>query len=249
MLGILMMAVSCHSEDGITNNAPNLIPVERGSELLSIFEEIDLIVLALVQEDIADARRIHPLLEHYGEKVVLTSNLKDGSVTVDFGADSESDRGVRFRGMLRVYLPTNFWAKGSLTRIVLDSFYVDNVQISGVRSLVNAGYELNSKMLTFDASMANGLMTWPQEEAMEITYHLQRRLEVSSVEDQLRFSLTGITEMKDKFGRQLTVEVVAPMVFQEKCMFSGKADPLSGSILVSRGDANSMTVNFKRACN
>ncbi|EON76848.1 hypothetical protein ADIS_2719 [Lunatimonas lonarensis] len=68
VLGILVLGVSCHSEDSVTNHLPDPISAERGSEVLSIFEEIDLIALTLVQQEVVNVRQIQPTLSHYGAK-------------------------------------------------------------------------------------------------------------------------------------------------------------------------------------
>jgi hypothetical protein len=54
--------------------------------------------------------------------------------------------------------------------------------------------------------------------------------------------------MKDRFGWKMTVEVVTPMLFQEACMSWGKADPLSGRILIFKGEAEGVVLNFNRVC-
>lgn len=240
---------SCQTSEGDFVSQPDMIPAERGTEVLSIFEEIDLIALSLVQQEVANGRRIQPTLEHYGDKVLISTNPNENSVTVDFGAGSESDRGVKFSGVYKMFHPLNFWAKGSVSHIELEGFYVDGVQITGVRTLNNVGFEVSNKTLSFEATMEKGTVTWPGEEPIEVNYHHRRNLEVASVSAKLRFHLTGRTELRDKYGRRLVAEVVKPMVFQETCMVYGKPDPSSGSLMISRGDSEKMIKDFYRNCN
>ncbi|MCC5937407.1 MAG: hypothetical protein JJU34_09005 [Lunatimonas sp.] len=242
------LLASCQTIEGEFPSQPDMIPAERGTEMLSIFEEIDLIALSLVQQEVTNGRSIKSALEHYGDKVTISRSPGDNSVTVDFGAGSESDRGVKFRGIYKMYHPLNFWAKGSVTQIELDGFFVDGVQVSGVRTLSNVGFEVSNKTLTFEANMEKGTVTWPGEESIEVNYHHRRNLEVASVSAKLRFHLTGKTELKDKYGRRLIAEVVKPMVFQETCMVYGKPDPSSGSLLISRGDSEKIVKDFYRDC-
>ncbi|WP_209331125.1 hypothetical protein [Lunatimonas salinarum] len=248
LFSFLLMA-SCQTAEGDLISPPDMIPAERGTEVLMIFEEVDLIALSLVQQEVANGRKIQPTLEHYGDKVTLSRNTAERSVTVEFGEGSESDRGVKFRGVFKMYHPLNFWAKGSFSHIELIDFYVDGVRITGDRMLNNMGFEVSNKTLTFEANMENGTVTWPGEEAVDLDYHHRRNLEVASVSGKLRFHLTGRTELKDRYGRRLIAEVVKPMVFQEDCMVYGKPDPSSGSLLVSRGNEEKMVKDFFKDCN
>lgn len=228
---------------------PDMISAERGTEALSIFEEIDLIALSLVQQEVTNGRSIKRALEQYGDKITISRSTDGNSVTVDFGESSESERGVKFRGVFKMYHPLNFWAKGSVSHIELEDFYVDGVRVTGIRTLSNVGFEVSNKMLTMEATMEMGTVTWPGEESIEVDYRHRRNLEVASVSTKLRFHLTGRTELRDKYGRRLVAEVVKPMVFQETCMVYGKPDPSSGSLMISRGDSEKMIKDFYRNCN
>lgn len=250
-MGLLLMTgvvYSCQVAEEDGDLGPTPISVQKGEEIISIFEELDLIVLSLLKEEGSNSRLVAPLMEQYGAGLKVKWISSEGAIVLDFGSESESARGVKFSGEMKMYYPEKFWAKGSNTRLEFTNFSIDGVRLSGIRNIKNSGFDSGSKLVRFEASMENGQVIWPGETAMKVTYFHQRDIDVGSVNMNLRFRLTGRTVIRDPFGRKLIAEVVTPMEFRESCMQWGKAHASGGKLSVQTEKADQFVIDFEGDC-
>lgn len=226
----------------------NLIEADKGTSVLSIFEEIDLIVLTIIQHESETNRLLTLAVEDFCQETEVIKNKKERSVTVDFGDGCVSSKGVKREGIIKVINSSNFWTKGNLTQIILDSFYIDGVKISGTRLLTNRGFNEANRQFNFETVMNRGVVTWPLEEPLVTEYYHDRTIYLPPTESGIKFSLIGKTEIKDNYGNSLLAEIVEPMIFREDCMYKGIPFPSTGSLAIKRSQSETVIVNFNNKC-
>lgn len=239
---------SCQSLDEKPLEIHGLIDAAKGTAVLSLFEEIDLIALALIQHESVNDRLLSLTVDDFCKETQLIKNEKEKSVTADFGDGCMSSKGVKREGVIKVINSTNFWSKGNVTQIILDGFYIDGVKVSGIRSLTNNGFDLVNRQFNFESVMHNGFVTWPSEEPLLTEYLHDRTIYLPTKDSGFTFSLMGKTEIKDQKGNSLLAEIIKPMVFREDCMVHGIPSASSGSLAIKRGHSDTVLVNFNNLC-
>jgi hypothetical protein len=228
--------------------SPELIDAGKGAAVLSVFEEIDIIALALIQHEAFNNRQLTLAVEDFCKETLLFKNTKDKSISADFGEGCISSKGVRREGVIKVVNSNNFWSNGNETQIILDNFYIDGVKVSGTRILTNRGYVHNSRQLKLESVMNRVMVMWPSEEALSIACLHNKTINLPTVESGFIFSVTGKSEMKDRKGTSLVAEIVKPMVFKQDCTHQGLPSPTSGSMEIKRSQSEAIVVNFNEAC-
>ncbi|HSI75902.1 MAG TPA: hypothetical protein VK957_08400 [Lunatimonas sp.] len=224
------------------------IDVSKGAEVLSLFEEIDLIALTMIQHESVNNRSMTLTVEDFCQETSLIKNTNEKSVTADFGDGCVSSKGVKRAGSIKVISSDNFWSKGSVTQIVMDSFYIDGVKVSGIRTLTNKGFDQGNRKLNFESVMHRGEVTWPMESALFTEYFHDRTISLPTGKSGFAFSLVGKTELTDQNGNSLLAEIVKPMVFQESCIQHGIPTASSGSLAIIRRQSETMVLNFNAIC-
>jgi hypothetical protein len=250
VFGVQILAFpSCQSLDERPMETSGMIEAGKGTAVLSLFEEIDLIALALIQHESINNRTLTLTVEGFCQETLITKNTKEKSVTADFGNGCISAKGVKREGILKVFSNGNFWSNGSVTQIIMDGFFIDGVKVSGVRTLTNNGFDQVNHVLNFKSVMHGGEVTWPMESQPLITEYLhERTISLPTAKEGFTFSLMGKTEITDKKGNSLVLEIVKPVIFQESCMRYGTPTPSSGSLTISRSKSETLLVNFSAAC-
>ncbi len=249
VFGIQIFAFgSCQSLDEKPVEMPGLIEANKGVAVLSVFEEIDMIALAMIQHESGNDRKMTLTVDGFCQETIIIKNTKEKSVTADFGDGCVSSKGVKREGYIKVISLDNFWSKGSVTKIIMDSLYIDGVKVSGTRTLTNKGFDQVNRQLNFEAVMHRGIVTWPTEQPLFTEYRHDRTISFPTGKSGFSFSLIGKTEIKDKKGNSLLAEIVQPMIFQESCMNHGTPTPSSGSLAIIRSQSETLVVNFNAAC-
>jgi len=249
-LGAILIAFcSCEISEEVHMNSPELIDASKGTSVLSLFEEIDMIVLALVQYESINGKLLTLSTGDFCQETIVSKNAKENSVTADFGVGCLSTKGVKRAGIIKIINGDTFWANGNVTQVILSDFYIDGVKISGKRILTNKGVDQANRLLNFEAIMDRGMVTWPSEEPLYTDYQHDRAIYFPSANKGFSFSLVGQTEIKDLKGNSLRAEIVDPMVFNTDCMVYGMPSPSSGSLAIKRGKSETVMVNFNQKCN
>lgn len=247
--GVQILAFgSCQSFDENPVEIQVQIDASKATAVLSLFEEIDLTALALIQHESVNNRTMTLTVEDFCKETSIVKNTKEKSVTADFGSGCVSSKGVKREGSIKVISLDNFWTKGSVTKIIMDSFYIDGVKISGTRSLINKGFDSNNRQLNFESVMHRGEVTWPMEQTLFTDYLHDRTISLPTGKSGFTFSLIGKTEIMDQKGNSLLAEIVKPMIFQESCMHHGTPTPSSGSLAIIRKKSETLVVDFNTVC-
>ncbi|WP_158860904.1 hypothetical protein [Lunatibacter salilacus] len=239
---------SCQSFDENPLEIQSQIDASKGTAVLSLFEEIDMIALAMIQHESVNNRAMTLTVEDFCQETSLIKNINEKSITADFGDGCDSSKGVKRAGSIKVISSDNFWSKGSVTQIVLDSFYIDGVKVTGIRTLTNKGFDQDNRNLNFESVMRRGEVTWPMESALYTEYVHDRTISLPTGKSGFTFSLVGKTELTDQNGNSLLAEIVKPMVFQESCILHGTPTASSGSLAIIRRQAETLVVNFSAKC-
>lgn len=224
------------------------IDAVKGTTLISLFEEIDMIAMALIQHESVNSRMMTLSVDDFCKDTSITKNIKEKSVTATFGDECVSSKDVKRVGSITVINPDNFWSKGSETKLILDSFYIDGIKVSGTRTLTNNGFDESNRQLNFKSVMLRGEVTWPMEQVLITEYVHDKLIALPTGKLGFTFSLIGKTKIRDQKGNSLLAEIVEPMIFRESCMKYGTPTPSSGSLAIIRSQLETLVVNFNAAC-
>lgn len=239
---------SCQSLDENTIEIHGQIDAAKGSEVISLFEEIDWIALTLLQYESAHDRTMTLTVEGFCQETAIIKNIRENSVTVDFGNGCVTSKGVKRAGSIKVISSDNFWSQGSITQIIMNSFFIDGVKVSGSRTLTNKGFDQSNRHLIFETIMRRGEVTWPMEQTLVTDYMHDRMISLPTGKSGFTCSLIGKTEIRDHKGNSLLAEIVKPMVFLQSCMNHGQPIASSGSLAIIRSQTETLLVNFDTEC-
>lgn len=247
--GIQILAFgSCLSLGENPMEIPGQIDAVKGTELISLFEEIDMIAMALIQHESINGRVMTLSVDDFCKDTSIIKNIKEKSVTATFGDGCVSSKGVKRVGSIKVINPDNFWSKGSETKLIMDSFYIDGIKVSGTRTLTNNGFDQSNRQLNFRSVMPLGEVTWPMEKALITEYVHDKLIVLPTGKSGFMCSLIGKTKIRNQKGNSLLAEIVEPMIFKESCMKYGTPVPSSGSLAIIRSQLETLVVNFNAAC-
>lgn len=154
----------------------------------------------------------------------VTITPDDGSfprtITIDYGPDGcEGPRGRLRQGMIIVTQTDHMANPGATRTITFDHFFVDGVQVQGVKTLANqsAGADGN---ITFTRTVEGGSLTYPN--GAVATWQASHRLTQTAgggtpamIDDV--FEITGGSSGTNRNGVAFTVEITEPLVKSRAC--------------------------------
>jgi hypothetical protein len=226
------------------------IQSEEVSEIMGLMEEVDLIVVSVMQEDIAQQRLLPFFNEESCPGTTFTRNDKFGHITIDYGNSCVSERGIEKKGTLTINYSGEFLSKGTLLTIGFENFFLNGNQMEGTSTLENLGYQASTKSLSFSSKMEGLQLTSTNGKRYTVGHDYVRDLKLSTKETGFRIYLKGSGSMFTNSSDRTSFEIVKPVKYLQECMESGLSDPTEGSLQISSNASQKIMLNYESdGCN
>lgn len=154
----------------------------------------------------------------------VTVTPDDGSfprtVTIDYGPDGcEGPNGRLRQGMIMVSQTAPMYETGATRTITFDNFFVDGVQVQGVKTLVNQSTG-NDGNIVLTRTVEDGSLTFPNGNAA--TWESAQTLtQIAGGDTPERiddvFEITGGSSGVNRNGVAFTVEITEPLIKRRNC--------------------------------
>ena len=164
------------------------------------------------------------------------------SWTLDFGGENcENFNGVMRRGMIHVNLSDHWRNEGSLREISYEAFYVNDVQLEGVKTIENTGLN-EAENMTWVRRMADGKLSY--EDGTTNTWSCERFSELVEGGDTWLFRddiymVTGGGNGVNEEGLAFTTEISVPLEYIFACRF-----PVSGELTITIEGSEAVIINY-----
>lgn len=154
----------------------------------------------------------------------VTVSPDDGTfprtVSIDYGPDGcEGPNGRLRQGMIMVIQTNPMTAPGAARTITFDNFFVDGVQVQGVKTITNASTGTDGNIV-FTRTVEGGSLTYPNgETASWEASHTLTQVDGGGTPAMLDdvFEITGGSSGANRHGAAFTVEITEPLVKRKIC--------------------------------
>lgn len=239
LISMGMLLVSCSQSDDSLSTADD-------SSIMSIIGITDFSSTVDVEEATSDQEL--GKTSTVGDRcfaVTINDNGTDEfwprSWMVDYGTENcEGHNGKMIRGVVNVSL-TDFWkVDGSLRTITYQDFYVDDIQLEGVKTIENTGLNDLGNM-TWARKMTDGKLTYT--DGTSTTWNNERYSELIEGGDTRLFKddVYAVTGGGNgvKEGVIFSVEITSPLKYISGCRF-----PVSGEMIVKIEGSEDTVINY-----
>ncbi|OQX97328.1 MAG: hypothetical protein B6I20_12860 [Bacteroidetes bacterium 4572_117] len=164
------------------------------------------------------------------------------SWTLDFGTENcESFNGVLRRGVINVILTDHWRNEGSLRTITYQGFYVNDVQLEGIKTIENTGLN-DAENMTWARKMTDGKLSY--EDGTAATWQCERFSELVEGGDTWLFAddiymVTGGGNGVNQENLAFTTEITIPLEYIFGCRF-----PVSGELTINIEGSETIVIDY-----
>ena len=173
--------------------------------------------------------------------VTRSGDKAAGVIRIDFGAGCKDKRGRTRKGVI-VISYTGAWKEaGSSSTMTFENYFVNDIQLSGTRSVVNI--TTDTTRLKFKVDVEDGTATWPDGRVATRRLHHIREHERNGSNILMRLIIYGTATGTNRNGRGYSIEILEPLVYDRKCASEGVFIPVKGKKLIKHGNRQ-LTVDY-----
>ena len=239
----LMLTVSCNNSETVSDfSAEDSSDVQ--SDLADDFsnDDADDAGMSALVSETSTGGKIQESDDRFLCAVVTRIGSKtDGSIRIDFGDGCTDKHGNVRKGAILVNYLGRWDLAGSTWKTSFDNYSVNEVAITGLRTVVNV--TTDSTLLTFTVDVEDGTATWPDGRIARRRLHHRRELERDENHLLERLIIYGTAEGNNRNGRGYIIEILEPLVYDRHCAAEGVIIPVKGKKLIKHGDRQ-ITVDY-----
>jgi hypothetical protein len=141
------------------------------------------------------------------------------TITIDYGTGCNQPSGIIVKGKIIVVQSNAITVSGAVRQVTYDNFFVENVQISGNRTLTNAG--LNAAGQPYFTKTGSETLTFPDGDVATRNINHVRTMVEGYNTPQVRadnvWQVTGTDTGVNRNGNDYTVTITSPLVRKFTC--------------------------------
>lgn len=246
-LGFLafIFSVSCTTQVEPTNGI-NEAEIENNALTAADFEEVDdMTSNAMGVADAGTGGRIEGMDDDRMSCAVVTHDVENQTITIDFGDGCTGPNGVTRSGMIIINYDGRRFVPGSSWVVSFDNFYINDRHIEGVRTVTNVSESIDSNP-AFHIVLEGGKITWP--DSTFATREVDRtRVWVRASNpllDEYHILAESTTNGVNREGVNYTSLVTEDLIYKRACRGPKRGRvPVAGVKEVTIGD-RSFTIDF-----
>lgn len=238
---VVIMAFFSSCSDDAEQNADltNTFDLDTETTIESNYEDVDDIVNAGVELEAANGRvEADELLDG----AIITHDKDNNIITIDYGIGVEGPNGRVRKGKIIITYDGLRWEQGSFREVTFEEFYIDDVQVEGVRRMENTSTSTEDNP-EFTVTLTGGKLTF--------TDNTTATREVNKVRTWLRaatrvndeVSVEGTASGSRRDGTSYNVEIIEPIIYKRDCRRARVFVPVAGIKQITSGE-NVVTLNY-----
>jgi hypothetical protein len=141
------------------------------------------------------------------------------TITIDFGTGCEGPHGHVRSGKILIEQSAPMPESGAVRVTIYENFYVDDVQLTGTKTLTNLGFDENGNV-TFERKVENAQLLFPDGSSKSWDA-LQTRTQIAGGQTPERFDdvfeITGGMSGISRNGIAFSSEITIPLVKSNQC--------------------------------
>jgi len=240
---VSVFLTSCSEDEGsnaggIETEDTNAVANEE--EVQSIFEDLDELAIDAITEayDSEGGR-----LAGTAECAIITFNLEEKVITVDYGVECEGPRGRVRSGKIIISYTGRHAHPGSVITTTFEDFVIDGISIEGTRTVTNLNDEEQDNP-SWRVTLDGGKITWPDQSfaTREVVRTKTWVRTQSLLTDE--FHISGIAEGTTRDGKTYRTEIVEAIVWKVNCAVGGIFIPASGLKEVEISGRDMVSVDY-----
>jgi hypothetical protein len=209
-----MLIWSCNKEESLDP--------QDVSEEMTVMEDFENEMDALADAEAFNFTEEVPV-ETRNDCAVVTTTKPRGefpnTITIDFGDGCEGDYGRVRKGKIIINISDNMKNVGAVRTITFEDFFIDDVEITGTRTLTNTGLNSDGKP-TFSLVITEFTLTFPNgDQAVKnvnrIHTFVQGFLTPNRLDDI--WAITGTANGVTRDGNTFTVTITTPLIKKGSC--------------------------------
>lgn len=154
---------------------------------------------------------------------VVSVDPNDGSyprtITIDFGDGCEGPNGRVRQGKIIITVSDTITNPGATRTTTFENYFVDGVQVEGVKTLTNLGYDDNGNV-AFNRTVTGGKLTFPNGEVAtwesNFTFTQIEGGNTKTFLDNV-FEVTGGSSGVNRHGKSFSSEILEPLIRKKTC--------------------------------
>lgn len=239
LVAFVVFLSSC-SEDGETStDLVETFDLETEETAEANFEDVDDIVDSTVETQISGARVDE---SEVLDGAVITHDTENNTITIDYGDGVEGPGGRLRSGMIIITYSELRWLPGAFREVTFQDFYVDSVQVEGVRRLENTSASTDEAP-QFTVSLTGGRLTFADGTTITREVNKVRTWNRANNPVNDTVIVTGTATGSRRDGRTYTVEILEEIMYKRGCRVGRVFIPVSGTKLITAGD-NTALVDY-----
>lgn len=192
------------------------------SEEMTVMEDFENEMDALADAEAFNFTEEVPV-ETRNDCAVVTTTKPRGefpnTITIDFGDGCEGDYGRVRKGKIIINISDNMKNTGAVRTITFEDFFIDDVAITGSRTLTNTGLN-NENKPTYSLVISEFTLTFPNgDQAVKnvnrIHTFVQGYLTPNRLDDV--WAITGTANGVTRDGKTFTVNITSPLIKKGSC--------------------------------
>jgi len=241
-LVLLFTAVSCNNMDTTSDfSAEDTDDLSTEALEESSNDDAEDLALTAVSDPTASGGKLASTDDRFTCATVTRVGDKNaGTIRIDFGTGCTDPRGRVRRGAI-VIVYVGVWSEaGSTWTVTLENYFVNDVNLSGVRTVTNITTDTTRRR--FQVDVEDGTATWPDGRiARRRVHHIREHERSNNI--LIRLIIYGTAEGNHRNGRGYFIEILEPLVYDRSCAAEGVIIPVKGKKLIKHGQRQ-ITVDY-----
>ncbi len=219
------------------------------TDLTETMEDIDEITLTGFQRNEFSGRLLVDTEDDICDRAVITWLLEEKKMIIDFGGGCTSPRGVVRKGKIIVSFTGRYWIPGTIITTTFENFYINDIQIEGIRVVKNLGFNAEESYFSFSTVVEGGKITWPDGTSKTFEARHTKRAYLPNGERGLFYAVSGGSTGTNRNGNSYISEIIEPLIFIQSCINTGVKIPSAGILSLKINGRQEIRVDFgDRTC-
>jgi hypothetical protein len=163
------------------------------------------------------------------------------TITIDFGDGCEGPNGRIRKGKIILNQSDAIWVEGAVRTATFEDFFVDDVQLQGLRTIVNEGEDAEGNLI-FSRKVQDGKVTFPNGKftTWDSNYLLTQTAggQTPNILSDNVFEVTGTASGINRNGNAFTATIDQPLLKNKSCLW------VSSGLITLSVDSRTLTLDY-----
>lgn len=239
-IAFAIFLTSCSKDEEVgSGDLLEEMDADSDAALESNYEDVDLIVEAGIAFADESGRVERDTILECAD---ITHDKENKTITIDYGDGCEIRGGRALKGKIIIEYNERKLIPGAYRIITLEDFYIDEVQVEGVRTLTNISASLEDDP-KFSIVLEGGKLTFPDgTTATRDADHVKTWIRANNpLNDE--FHVEGEASGSNRRDVRYEIEILEKLVYKRACRANRVFIPVSGIKQITFGD-NVAVINY-----